>query len=114
MTSLFLRYRRAVLLGLTCGVAACDVASFIQDPQPILEQTWSVPAESASISVASILPPGIGIYSTPASNPPDSSAFQVTVSGVNFARVLGTDCASCVPLNGTTAIKPKTTPEIVR
>jgi len=106
MTSLFLRYRRAVLLGLTCGIAACDVASFIQDPKPILEQTWSVPAESASVSVASILPPGVGIYSTPASSPPDSSAFQVTVSSVNFTRVLGADCAPCVPLNGTTAIKP--------
>lgn len=106
MTSLFLPYRRAVLLGLTCGVTACDVASFIQDPKPILEQTWSVPAESASISVASILPPGVGIYSTPASNPPDSSAFQVTVSGVNFARRVGDDCAQCQTLNGTTTIKP--------
>jgi hypothetical protein len=90
---------RALTLGLTCGVAACDIASFIQDPKPILEQTWVVPAESASISVASILPNGIGIT-------PDSSAFQVSLSAVNFTRRVGDDCAACQTANGTTAIKP--------
>lgn len=88
-----------MLLGLPFGLAACDIASFIQDPQPILEQTWSIPVDSASVSVASIVPPGIGIT-------PDSSAFQVPVSGTSFSRRVGDDCAACQTLNGTNAIKP--------
>lgn len=94
-----LRFRRAALLGLSLGVAACDVASFIQDPRPILEQTWSVPAESASISVKEILPPGVATTT-------DGTAFQVTVNGVSFSRRVGDDCAQCQTLNGTNAIKP--------
>ena len=97
--------RRAVLLGLPLAVAACDLVSFVSDPKPILEQTWSIPADTASISVAEIMPNGVNIYSSPGTT--DSSAFQVTVNTVpNFSRVVGADCPACVPLNGTTTIKP--------
>lgn len=95
-----------MLLGLALGVAACDVIAFVVDPKPILEQTWNLPADSSQISVASLLPGNVSIYSTPASNPPDSSAFQVSLSNVNFSRRVGDDCAACVPLNGQTTIKP--------
>jgi hypothetical protein len=88
-----------MLLGLPFGLAACDIARLVQDPTPILEQTWSIPAEDASISVASILPPGMAIT-------PDSSAFQVSVSPVSFSRRVGDDCAACQAQHGTTAIKP--------
>jgi hypothetical protein len=98
--------RRALLLGLPLGIAACDLVSFIQDPKPIFEQTWNVPADSSQISVAEIVPNGVDIYSTPGSTPPDSIAFQVSVNPVNFARRLGDDCPACQGLNGTTAIKP--------
>jgi hypothetical protein len=98
--------RRATLLGLALGIAACDVVAFVVDPKPILEQTWNLPADSSQISVASLLPAGVSIYSTPASNPPDSSAFQVAFSNVSFSRRVGDDCAACVPLNGQTTIKP--------
>jgi hypothetical protein len=97
--SLPLKLRRAMLLGMPFGLAACDIARFVQDPTPILEQTWNIPAESASISVASILPPGVAIT-------PDSSAFQVSVSAVSFSRRVGDDCAACQAQHGTTAIKP--------
>ncbi len=102
-------FRRAALLGVTlaaAGLAACDVVAFATDPKPILEQTWNLPATSTSISVAELLPAKVSIYSTPASTPPDSSAFLMNVSNVSFTRRLGDDCAQCQTLTGTTAVKP--------
>lgn len=98
--------RRAALLGAVLSAVACDVASFAADPKPIFEQTWNVPASSTSISVASLLPTGVTIYSTPASNPPDSSAFVMTFANVAFTRRLGDDCASCQAQSGATTTKP--------
>jgi len=97
---------RAALLGAGLTLAACDVASFANDPKPILEQTWNLPASSTSISVASLLPSGVSIYSTPASNPADSSAFQINLANVNSTRRAGDDCAQCETLHGTNAVKP--------
>lgn len=86
----------------------CDLASFALDPKPRFEETWNLPATSNQISVADLLPAGntVQIYSTPASNPPDSIAFALTISPASISRVVGADCAPCLPLNGTNAIKP--------
>lgn len=102
-------FRRAAQLGATlvaAALAGCDVARFATDPKPILEETWNFPATSTSISVAELLPASVSIYSTPASTPPDSSAFLVNVNNVTFTRRLGDVCAQCQTLNGTTAVKP--------
>jgi hypothetical protein len=96
---------RAALLGFV-GVAACDVYAIATDPFPGLVQTWNLPVTTTAISVASLLPAGVGIYSTPASNPPDSSAFTVNVNGITYNRRVGDYCALCQTLNGTTAPKP--------
>ena len=96
---------RAALLGFV-GVAACDVYAIATDPFPGLVQTWNLPVATTAISVASLLPSGVTIYSTPASNPPDSSAFSVNVDPVNLSRRIGAYCALCQALNGTTAPKP--------
>jgi hypothetical protein len=100
------QFGRAALLGLF-GVGACDIADFASSPKtPIFEQTWDLPAKGTSISVASLLPPGVAIYSTPGSNPPDSSAFLVDITTIPITRRVGDDCAQCQTLNGTNAIKP--------
>lgn len=96
---------RAALLGFV-GVAACDVYAIATDPLPGLVQTWNLPVATTRISVASLLPTGVAISSTPASNPPDSSAFSVNVNNVNFSRRAGSYCGLCQTLNGTTAPKP--------
>lgn len=96
---------RAALLGFV-GVAACDVYAIATDPFPGLVQTWNLPVKTTAISVASLLPTGVAIYSTPASNPPDSSAFTVNVNGINYNRRVGDYCGLCQTLNGTTAPKP--------
>ena len=98
--------RRAALLAVTIGLSACDVVAFATDPKPIFEQTWNLPATNTSISVAELLPTNASIYSTPGSNPPDSSAFMLSVNDVNFSRTLGADCSQCQTLNGTNAVKP--------
>lgn len=96
---------RAALLGFV-GVAACDVYAIVTDGTPNFVQTWSLPVPETRVSVASLLPTGVGIYSTPASTPPDSSAFTVNVNNVNFSRRVGAYCALCQTLNGTVAPKP--------
>lgn len=96
---------RAALLGFV-GVAACDVYAIATDPFPGLIQTWNLPIATTRISVASLLPAGVAIFSTPSSNPPDSSAFTVSVNSVSFSRRIGAYCALCQTLNGTVAPKP--------
>ncbi|HMC54670.1 MAG TPA: hypothetical protein VKH19_05820 [Gemmatimonadaceae bacterium] len=98
--------RRAALLAASVGLAACDVVAFATDPKPIFEQTWNLPAKSSSISVAELLPNSVSIYSTPGSNPPDSSAFMLSLNAVNFSQTLGSACSSCQVLNGTNSVKP--------
>lgn len=96
---------RAALLGFV-GIASCDVYAIATDPFPGLVQLWNLPVATTAVSVSSLLPAGVAIYSTPASNPPDSSAFTVNVNGINYNRRVGDYCALCQTLNGTTAPKP--------
>lgn len=93
--------RRAALLGALVGLGACDVAEFVSNPMPRLEQTWNLPAPSTSVSVASLLPDDGSVTILP-----DSSAFSVTVGGASITRRVGADCGQCETLNGTNAIKP--------
>lgn len=96
---------RAALLGFA-GVAACDVYAIVSDGTPNLVQTWNLPVPATRVSVASLLPSGVAIYSTPASNPPDSAAFSVNMPAINYSRPLAPNCPACVSINGTTANKP--------
>ena len=96
---------RAALLGFV-GVAACDVYAIVSDGTPNFVQTWNLPVPSTRVSVASLLPAGVTIYSTPASNPPDSAAFVVNMPAINYTRPLAPNCPACVSINGTTAAKP--------
>ncbi len=93
--------RRAALLGVALVAMACDLATFATDPKPILEQTWNLPAPSNKISVADLLPPGNVVTIVP-----DSSAFALTIAATNISRIVGNDCALCLTLNGTNAVKP--------
>lgn len=98
--------RRAALLGLALGLAGCDVLDLATSSAPILEQTWNLPTTGTSISVGTILPPGVSIYNTPTITPNDSSAFLFDISNFAIARRVGDDCAQCNTLHGTTAFKP--------
>ena len=89
---------RALLLGL--GLTACDIAQVALDPTvPGIVQTWNFPASEAEISVASLLPGGVGFNA-------DTSAFTFDIDSVKFNRQLGGYCGLCLVLNGTTAQKP--------
>jgi len=106
MTPFFPRTaRRAMLLAAAAIVGGCDIVDFATNPMPQFVQHWNIPAAGTSVSVASLLPNGVDIYSTPASTPPDSSAFDVDIDTMDFSRRLGLDCPACQALNGTTAIK---------
>lgn len=93
--------RRAALLGLTLTVTACDLAQLVSDPKPRFEETWNLPGPDTRMSVANLLPSGNTVTILP-----DSSAFALTIDSTQITRVVGSDCAQCVTLNGTNAPKP--------
>lgn len=93
--------RRAVLLGLALTATACDLAQFALDPKPRFEETWNLPGPDTRMSVANLLPSGNTVTILP-----DSSAFSLRIDSTNISAVLGPNCAACIPLNGTNAIKP--------
>ena len=98
--------RRATLLGLGLTVSACDIVELATNPAPRFEQQWNLPADSTSISVGTLLPSSVSIYSTPGSTPPDSSAFQLSMNLSPISRRVGDDCPQCQTMDGQTGIKP--------
>lgn len=97
---------RAALLGLALGVAGCDIVDLASSSAPIFEQTWNIPVPGTSISVATLIPPGVTIYNTPGVTPDDSSAFLFDINNFAIVRRAGDDCAPCNTLHGTNAVKP--------
>ncbi|MEK7401313.1 MAG: hypothetical protein AABZ80_03005 [Gemmatimonadota bacterium] len=93
--------RRAVLLGLALTATACDLVQFASDPKPRFEETWNLPGPDTRMSVANLLPSGGTVTILP-----DSSAFSLKIDSTTISRVVGSDCAQCVTLNGTNAPKP--------
>lgn len=83
-------------------LAGCDIADFVLNPKPIIEQTWNLPAPSTAVSVASLLPANGSVRILP-----DSSAFSVTITGASTSsNALGSYCGACQSLHGTNAVKP--------
>ncbi|MEJ2185168.1 MAG: hypothetical protein P8Z36_04435 [Gemmatimonadota bacterium] len=77
------------------AAAACDVPT----STPKWDQTWIVPGEDMSLSVAELLPAGVTLTS-------DSSAFVVNINGMSDSFTLGEFCSACTFLNGLTVPKP--------
>lgn len=80
------RARRAALLAIVAGVAACD---FPSEP-PVFQQTWIVPADSVRVGVAELLPTNVALNG-------GGTAFVVTTQPANFSSTLGALCgqAAC-------------------
>src|SRR5688572_2574207 len=102
----FIKLRRASLLAVGLTVSACDIVELATNPAPRFEQQWNLPADSTVISVGTLLPPSVSIYSTPGSSPADSSAFQLAMNLAPISRRVGDDCAQCQAMDGQTTIKP--------
>jgi hypothetical protein len=81
--------------GVLAAMAACDVPT----SAPEWDQTWVVPGQDMSLSVAELLPSGISLAS-------DSSAFVVNINGMSDSFTLGEFCSACVFLNGLLVPKP--------
>lgn len=93
--------------GVLVAMAACDIPT----SAPEWDQTWVVPGEDMSMSVAQLLPSGVSLAS-------DSSAFVVNINGMSDSFTLGEFCSACVFLNGLVFPKPAfdttlTTTEVV-
>jgi hypothetical protein len=79
------------------GLAACEFPTSV----PQWDQTWEVPGERVSVSVAELLPADIRIT-------PDSSAFETDAPGTSISFSLADMCGSvCTVANGLTVPKPE-------
>lgn len=79
----------------------CDLANLASNDLPQLEETWNLPGPDTRMSVANLLPSGNTVTILP-----DSSGFALSMDSTTFSAQLGPNCAACLPLNGTNAIKP--------
>jgi hypothetical protein len=87
--------RRGIILLAALSVAACDLPT---EP-PRWEQTWVIPAEPLSVSVAELLPASVTLSE-------DGALFRVATTPVAVSASLADMCGSCAALDGTTAPKP--------
>ena len=90
------RSRRVALLVALAGVAACDIPS----SAPILQQTWIVPTDSATIGAATLLPSGVSI--TAGATPTFIVSTPATVVNTN----LGAICSQPACQSATTVSAP--------
>lgn len=90
--------RRIALLALaSAAVGACDYPT---EP-PRWEQTWVVAGETIDLSVAELLPAGVGVNA-------DTTAFVAQTAGTSATFRLADMCGSaCVPFDGMTVPKPE-------
>lgn len=89
------RWKGVVIAAAFVAGAGCDVPT--QPPE--WDQTWVVPGEEITMSVGELLPGSVTLT-------PDSSAFDVTIDGVNFSQSLSTMCPACGIIDGQVVPKP--------
>ncbi len=87
------------------GIAGCAlVAISCQVPTalPIWNTVWQVPADSAEVTVASLLPPSVGVVDVA----PGMKAFSFSLPAASTSTTLGESCYACASANGTRQPKP--------
>lgn len=90
--------RRSVIVVAVVGLAAA--CEFPTEP-PRWDQTWVVPGAAIAVSVAELLPPGVGLNG-------DGTAFVTDVPGSSVQFSLNDMCpTTCAPLDGLVAPKPE-------
>lgn len=85
-------------LALLGAAAACDVPTAV----PHWNQSWVVPAESTTVAVAELLPPGVRDTTIGGAR-----VFALSLGGpVSIRETLGDACPDCAAANGMRAPKP--------
>ena len=88
--------RRSIIALALMGLAACDIPT---EP-PKWDQTWVVPAEEITVSVAELLPGSVSMSA-------DSTAFEAQVPDTSFTYTLAELCSVCTFDTGTPVPKPE-------
>lgn len=88
--------RRSILALALVGLAACELPT---EP-PKWDQTWVVPGDSITVSVAELLPASVQLNV-------DSTAFQATTPVTSAVFWLDRLCPECSAFNGLTVPKPE-------
>jgi hypothetical protein len=88
--------RRTVVTLAAVGLAACEFPT----EMPRWEQTWEVPGERITVSVAELLPAGVTISD-------DGASFVTDAPGTSLQLTLSEMCpTACAPFDGMVAPKP--------
>ncbi|NUO63021.1 MAG: hypothetical protein HOQ12_07990 [Gemmatimonadaceae bacterium] len=91
----------AAAAGCVLAVVACEVPTSL----PIWDTVWQVPADSAEVSVASLLPSSVGIVDVGGG----VQAFSLTLPAAVYSTTLGSVCPGCAAANGMRVPKPQFT-----
>ena len=87
--------------GCALAVVACEVPTSL----PIWDTVWQVPADSAEVSVASLLPSSVTIVDLGGG----VQAFSLALPAANYSTTLGSVCPACAAANGMRVPKPQFT-----
>ncbi|HEX2780524.1 MAG TPA: hypothetical protein VHM30_13550, partial [Gemmatimonadaceae bacterium] len=79
----------------------CEVPTSL----PIWDTVWQVPADSAEVSVASLLPSSVSIVDVGGG----MKVFSLTLSAATYSTTLGSVCPGCAAVNGARVPKPQFT-----
>ena len=84
--------------GCALALAACEVPTSL----PIWDTVWQVPADSAEVSVASLLPASVSVVDMGGG----VQAFSLALPAAGISTTLGTVCPGCAAANGARVPKP--------
>jgi hypothetical protein len=90
-------------VALAAFASACSLDFPSSAPQ--WETRWVVPADSTTVSVASLLPANVSVS-------PDGNAFVLSLDPVGVTRTLGELCSDCALANGLVVPKPAFTDSV--
>lgn len=91
----------ACLVGIG-GCALVAIACQVPTDLPIWNTVWQVPADSAEVTVASLLPPSVGVVDVAGG----MKAFSFSLPAASTSTTLGETCFACASANGTRQPKP--------
>lgn len=91
----------AAAAGCALAVVACEVPTSL----PIWDTVWQVPADSAEVSVASLLPSSVTIVDAGGG----VKAFSLALPTATYSTTLGSVCPGCAAANGARVPKPQFT-----
>jgi hypothetical protein len=94
--------RTTVRLAALAGIALVAIACQVPTDLPIWNTVWQVPADSAEVTVASLLPTSVQVVDVAGG----TKAFAFSLPAASTSTTLGETCYACASSNGARMPKP--------